>query len=161
MKINWGTGIVLAFVAFMAFILYFVVIATTDEKASHDLVTEFYYEQELDYQNEINATSNAMALKEKIVLTPSPDGLYLQFPHSWEQKAIKGSIQFYRPSNKNLDFNIPIRLGDLSMLVPSPRLPEGRWDIRIRWEADGKEFLQKERITYVNQLVHTPKNAKK
>ena len=47
MKINWGTGIVLAFIGFIGFILYFVIRMSTDDSANHDLVTEEYYKKEL------------------------------------------------------------------------------------------------------------------
>ncbi len=47
MKINWGTGIVIAFVAFIAFIMYFVINMITNKKYDHDLVTEDYYKEEL------------------------------------------------------------------------------------------------------------------
>ena len=39
MKFNWGTGIVLSFVAFITFILYFVVLSFKDPASNHDLVT--------------------------------------------------------------------------------------------------------------------------
>ena len=59
MKINWGTGIVLAFIGFISFILFFVVRMSMDNKANHDLVTENYYKAELGYQNEIDAENNS------------------------------------------------------------------------------------------------------
>ena len=55
MKINWGTGIVIAIVAFIGFILYFVITMSTDKTYSYDLVTDKYYQQELKYQQEIDA----------------------------------------------------------------------------------------------------------
>ncbi|WP_369886606.1 FixH family protein [Aquimarina sp. AD10] len=55
MKINWGTAIVLVFIGFISFILYFVVRMNTEQKFTHDLVTEEYYKEELAFQKEINA----------------------------------------------------------------------------------------------------------
>jgi hypothetical protein len=54
MKFNWGTGIVLAFIGFISFIMYFIIIMMTDNTYDHDLVTENYYKQELEFQNDIN-----------------------------------------------------------------------------------------------------------
>ena len=48
MKFNWGTGIVLAFIGFISFIMYFVINMNTNDKYDHDLVTEDYYKQELE-----------------------------------------------------------------------------------------------------------------
>ena len=55
MRINWGTGIILAFIGFIGFILFFVVKMSMDDRANHDLVTEEYYKAELGYQKEIDA----------------------------------------------------------------------------------------------------------
>ncbi|WGU68469.1 FixH family protein [Capnocytophaga canimorsus] len=49
MKINWGTGIVLAFVFFIAFILYFVIQMSTNKKYDHELVTEEYYKKRIGF----------------------------------------------------------------------------------------------------------------
>ncbi|MCK5400025.1 MAG: FixH family protein, partial [Flavobacteriaceae bacterium] len=51
MKMNWGTGIVIAFIGFIAFIMFFVITMSTNKKYEHDLVTEDYYKEELEYQN--------------------------------------------------------------------------------------------------------------
>ena len=159
MKISWGTGIVLAFAAFITFILYFVVLASTDEKANHDLVTDHYYEKELDFQNQIDASRNAGSLEGRIRLEQNTSGLLLLFPGHWDHSAIKGNIALYRPSNRKLDFELPIKLTDSAMLVPEWRLPEGRWDLTISWETSGKEYLQKERLSFMKR-EHLPGSAK-
>ena len=40
MNINWGKGIVIAFVLFMSFILYFVIKVQSDDKYDNELVTQ-------------------------------------------------------------------------------------------------------------------------
>ncbi|WP_338039248.1 FixH family protein [Maribacter litopenaei] len=79
MKFNWGTGIVLAFIGFIGFILFFVVRMSTDNRANHDLVTEDYYRQELAYQKEIDAQNNATKDINKLQVRKSPDGLEIRF----------------------------------------------------------------------------------
>ena len=148
MKINWGTGIVLAFAAFIAFILYFVVLASSDKRTNHDLVTEEYYKAELAYQDEIDALSNTSKLKSKIKVLKTADGLQIYFPENLNNQNTKGSVSFYRPSDKHLDFDLPLSLSNSHLLIPDKRLLDGRWDIKIYWEYDGKAFLYKERITY-------------
>ncbi|MFD0863821.1 FixH family protein [Sungkyunkwania multivorans] len=148
MKINWGTGIVITFIAFIGFILYFVITLTTNSAYHHELVTEKYYEQELGYQKEIDAERNARALPIDIVLEKTAEGMEIRFPESLDPKAIKGKISLYRPSNKQLDFDIPIVLSKSHLLIPEQRLVDGRWDIKIHWEYDQKEYLFKKSITY-------------
>ncbi|SEC61144.1 FixH protein [Maribacter dokdonensis] len=147
MKINWGTGIVIAIMAFISFIMFFVVKMTTSHDANHDLVTEEYYKAELGYQKEIDAETNARAALSQIRLKKSPEGLLVIFPDGFNDANINGIVSLYRPSNKNLDFNLPINLSNSQLLIPDNQLLEGRWDIKIFWEYAGKEFLHKESIT--------------
>lgn len=147
MKINWGTGIVIAIMAFISFIMFFVVKMTTSQDANHDLVTEEYYKAELGYQKEIDAETNARAASSQIRLKKSPEGLLVIFPDGFNDANINGIVSLYRPSNKNLDFNLPINLSNSQLLIPDNQLLEGRWDIKIFWEYAGKEFLHKESIT--------------
>jgi len=66
MKFNWGTGIVLAFIAFISFIMYFVINMSTNKKYDHDLVTEQYYNKELKFQEDIDKSKNARNLETNI-----------------------------------------------------------------------------------------------
>jgi hypothetical protein len=148
MKINWGTGIVIAFVAFISFILFFVIRMTTSHNANHDLVTEEYYKAELGYQKEIDAEQNAINSFEQIQLKKESDGLLVIFPDGYDNANVSGRFLLYRPSNKRLDFELPIDISDSNQLIPEKRLLEGRWDIKIFWKHQGKEFLHKESITF-------------
>ena len=56
---NWGYKILLVYAVFIAGILFLVYKASSQKM---DLVTPDYYEQELKYQSQINATERANAL---------------------------------------------------------------------------------------------------
>ena len=145
---NWGTGIVLAFVLFIGFILFFVIRMSTDTRADHDLVTKEYYQQELAYQEEIDAEKNARALGAELKIEKTAQGLRITLPKALQNSNSKGTMSLYRPSNKHLDFDMPIRLSKTHLLIPDKRLLDGRWDIKIRIEHEGVNYLFKERITY-------------
>ena len=146
--LNWGTGIVLAFVAFIAFILFFVIRMSTDTRADHDLVTKEYYQQELDYQEEIDAEKNARALGSNVQIEKTADGLKITLPEELHNSNSMGTMSLYRPSNKHLDFDLDVRLSKTHLLIPDNRLLGGRWDISLRLEHEGKTYLFKERIIY-------------
>ena len=148
MKINWGTGIVIAFVVFIAFILYFVVLMTTHDRTQHTLVTEDYYKAELGYQNEIDAEKNAKGLEQRLQVEKTTKGLKIAFPKNQNINGIAGKVFLYRPSDKQLDFDLPISLSDAHLLIPDERLLGGRWNIKVFWEYDGTPYLHKENITY-------------
>ncbi|MDT0605761.1 FixH family protein [Croceitalea rosinachiae] len=148
MKINWGTGIVLSFIAFIAFILYFVVRMSIDNRANHDLVADDYYKQELAYQEEIDAENSASANSAKLRIEKTAEGLNIIFPEDFKIEDITGKVSLYRPSNRHLDFNFPISLSKTHLLIPDNRLLDGRWDIAVKWEYKGKTFLHKEKLNY-------------
>jgi len=145
---NWGTGIVLAFVAFISFILFFVIRMSTDTRADHDLVTKEYYQKELAYQQEIDAEKNARSLGADIQIERTADGLRITLPKTLQNINSIGTMSLYRPSNKHLDFDLPIRLSKTHLLIPDKRLLDGRWDIKIQVEHEGVNYLFKERIVY-------------
>lgn len=148
MKFNWGTGIVLSFVVFIIFILYFVYLASTDNKANHDLVTKEYYKEELNYQQEIDAGNNAQPYAAEIKMEKTPEGLKIVFPGDFPFEGKKGTVSLYRPSNKQLDFDLPVSLSNTHLLIPDKRLLDGRWDIKILWTSGDKDYLIKKNITY-------------
>ena len=148
MKFNWGTGIVLAFIGFISFVMYFVIRMNTEDRAYHELVTQEYYKRELAYQNEIDAEKNAVAANAQLKISKTEEGLAVRFPEKFETKEITGKVSLYRPSNRHLDFNFPISLSNTHLLIPDSRLLDGRWDITIEWSYKGKTFLHKEKLTY-------------
>jgi len=148
MKINWGIGIVLAFIGFISFILYFVIQMNTNEKYDHDLVTEDYYKEELEYQDDINSLVNANNLKENIAYEKTNEGLLIKFPKNLDINKITGKVFLYRPSNKQLDIETDISLSEPNLLIPDNRLVDGRWNIKIDWQYNGQTYLYKKEIRY-------------
>lgn len=148
MKINWGTGIVIAFIGFISFILYMVITMHVDERYSHDLVEDNYYSQELQVQNDIEKQKNANALSKKISWTKTTEGIIITFPETQDPKSITGKVRLYRPSNRKFDFENPILLTNHKLLIPHTRLLAGRWNIIVDWLHHGKPYLYKKEITY-------------
>ncbi|QBA63227.1 FixH family protein [Muriicola soli] len=148
MKINWGTGIVLSFIGFIAFILFFVVRMSMDDRANHDLVTEEYYKKELSFQKEIDAMEKAKNRPYQVKLIRTDSGMIIQFPEDMTPSKIKGKVSLYRPSNKHLDIDFPISLSNTHLLIPDKRLLDGRWDIDVNWDYEGETYLFRESFTY-------------
>lgn len=148
MKLNWGTAIVIAFIGFIGFIMFFVVRMSTDDKYNHELVADDYYQQELEYQNDIDKVDNANSLSSEITYKKVDEGLLLSFPQEINESNIKGTVFLKRPSNKQLDFEMPISLSNHNLLIPDNRLLGGRWNIRIEWNENGKTYLFKDALSY-------------
>jgi len=148
MKINWGTGIVLAFIGFIAFIMYFVINMSVNEKYDGDLVTDDYYKEELKYQISIDKEKNAKSLKADLKWHKTEQGLIIDFPKDMDETKIIGKVFLYRPSNKQLDFEIPISLSNHNLLIPDNRLLDGRWNIYVDWKYLETAYLFKQEIVY-------------
>ena len=149
MKINWGTGIVIAFGLFMAFILYFVIEVQSNSKYDNDLVVEEYYKHDAQFGKEMQRTQNAQNLVEKPKVIVTQEGVLITFPSVFVPNKIKGTVSLYRPSNKKMDFEIPISISEPTLLIPKKSLVGGRWDINMEWQYEGKAYLTKETI-YIN-----------
>ncbi|MGB5982296.1 MAG: FixH family protein [Nonlabens sp.] len=148
MKINWGTGLVIGMALFIAFILYFVIRISTDHDQNHDLVTEGYYQKEMELQEDIYAEQNTAGMTEKITGRSTPKGYVLTFPEAFEPAKIKGKVAMYRPSNKVLDFEIPLEMSTSRLIIPASQLPQGRWNITMDWSYEGKKYKFKKQIVY-------------
>lgn len=147
MKINWGTAIVIAFSLFISFILYFVIKVQSDSKYDNDLVVEEYYKHDAHFGDEMQRVQNAQDLAVKPVFILADNGVTIVFPDAFVPKDIQGKVSLYRPSNKKLDFEIPISLSDVTtLLIPKKSLAGGRWDINMEWQYGGKLYLSKKTI---------------
>ena len=148
-KLNWGFGVVLAFIGFISFIMYFVISMSSNSKYSYDLVAKDYYNQELNFQKKIDATKNAKKLKENIKIERVKEGVKIIFPKEFNTKKIKGKVFLYRPSNKQLDFEMLIAVSDSSyLLMPDKRLLDGRWNIIVDWTYKEQRYLFEKEIFY-------------
>jgi nitrogen fixation protein FixH len=148
MKINWGTAIVIAFVSFIAFIMYFVISMSTDKRYDHDLVVEDYYQQELKFQKDIDKEANSKSLESNLSWTKTEHGIQIKFPKNIDITQIEGTVFLYRPSNKHLDFETSISLSNHTLLIPDKRLLDGRWNIKVDWTYNNNSYLYKKEITY-------------
>ncbi|MBP93245.1 FixH protein [Bizionia echini] len=148
MKINWGTGMVLAMIGFISFIMFFVIKMSTNDKYQHDLVTEDYYQQELKVQGNMEREQKGNKLSQNIRLKQTEEGILIIFPDSLNISDITGKVFLYRPSNKQFDFETPISLSNQNLLIPDNRLLGGRWNLTVDWQYKGNSYRFKKEITY-------------
>jgi nitrogen fixation protein FixH len=148
MKFNWGTGIVIAFIGFISFIMYFVINMNMNDKYDTSLVREDYYEAELELQNDIDKENNSKNLESNLSWKRTDKGLEIAFPESLDINKITGKVFLYRPSNEQVDFEIAISLSNHNLLIPDNRLLDGRWNIRVDWQYKGNSYLFKKEINY-------------
>lgn len=128
--------------------MYFIITLNVNDKYDHDLVTEDYYAEELNYQEDIDKLNNAKNLDENISYKRTAEGLFIVFPKHMDLNNIIGHVFLYRPSNKQLDFDMSISLSKPYLLIPDKRLVDGRWNIKVDWQYNGQSYLYKKTINY-------------
>jgi len=148
MKLNWGHYIAIAMISFMLFILYFVYNTFTQPSHDHHLVSEDYYKDEINYQQEIDAMANAKKLSAAVTLVNTANGIKVSFPSEINFKEINGTINFQRASDVKLDFNLPIQLNNNELLIPTEKLVKGYYNVKIDWSANNTKYLLKEKHYY-------------
>ncbi len=89
---------------------------------------------------------NANALETNIEWKKTPEGIVIIFPESLKINSITGKVFLYRPSNKQFDFETAISLSNHNLLIPDKRLLDGRWNIKVDWQYNGKSYLYKKKL---------------
>lgn len=146
MKINWGTGIVIAFGIFITFILSFVFRVQSNPEYDNEMVTDNYYVKDTKYGEQLEKMQRAADLKLQPTIKSVKEGIEVSFPQELAQELSKGEVSLYRPSDKKFDFQVPLNLSESVLLIPDSRLVGGLWGITITAEREGKTLIWERKI---------------
>lgn len=144
MKINWGWGISISIIAFTIITLWFVYFAF-----NHDvnLVREDYYEAEVEYDTKMETVKRTKELKSDVEVNVSDDFVTIVFPNLFDYDNISGNILLYRPSNRENDIEIPVKLDSTNFqLIPRKEIKLGMWKIQIDWSVDSIKYFSEKVI---------------
>ncbi len=136
---NWGKGITIALVLFIGFIVTLGVILMRQDV---DLVAEDYYQQEIEYEAQISAESNAKKLEKKPAFTQDDNYFIVNIP---EGKFSKMTLDLSRPNNSDKDQQFEI-VGTRMFMVEKSQLDVGQYGIALRYEFEGKPCQQKSSV---------------
>lgn len=138
---NWGKGIVITFIAFIAIMVTMVIISVRMEGI--ELVTENYYEEEIKYQEQIDKEASTLSLdREALKFDGSTKALILDLPI-----GAKGTLNLFRPSDIELDQELPVEIleaGEKSVYIGD--LKAGYWKVQLSWEENGESYYQEKKI---------------
>lgn len=146
-KMHWGHGIAIFFTLFVILLVSVVIFTTT---VNSGLVEEDYYAKDLAYQKHIEQVSrtNKLDIPLKIEFKASKQELHMTFPELGPPKAFSGWINLYRPSNKNLDYAIPISVDNsYTQTVSTAHLTKGLWRVKIFWNFEKTKYYNEVEIT--------------
>ena len=139
-KFTWGHGIVIALGSFMIFILSMIFIFSRNWQNT-EMVSDNYYEEELAYQNIIDAKNNAEALPLKPAYQQLPEGIKITFPEEIKVDNSKVNFHLFRTDDGKLDVWKDLTLdANRSILIPKKILFTGSYTLKIRWEDQQKPY---------------------
>jgi len=144
-KINWGTGIIIAFAVMVSGMLLLVSIAL---RQNDDLVENDYYQKSINYQQHIDKAQNNATLVEKIKIENDSKSLKLIYPKLTDYKEYSGEILFYSPVEAKRDMTIGITAdSSYTQRIDLSQLQPGRYEIKINWQAGKIMYYQQDELT--------------
>lgn len=137
---NWGYRIAIffsAFIAFMLFMLYQCV------QQNFDLVAEDYYAQEVAFQQQIDQQNNVSKLTQKPSWSITEEHFKLSFPNAFT----KGSVHFFRPSDKTLDFGEALKVdSNGQQQIALNKFKRGVYKVQLSWADQEEAYYIEEQI---------------
>ncbi|MGC5744781.1 FixH family protein [Chryseobacterium sp. NFX27] len=137
---SWGHGVVIALFAFIAFILSMLFLFPNGQKNS-EMVTDNYYEEELKYQDVIDAKKKADDLQEKPVYSQEKNGIKITFPKEYNNTNTTVKFVLNRTDDQNLDIKKSVQLdATQSFFIPGQVLKPGNYTLRLMWTKDKADY---------------------
>jgi hypothetical protein len=146
LRLHWGAGVALAYVAFAASTSAFVAFAL---RHPAELVTVDYYEQSLQHDAKLAAVNRTRALTRPLDVRVDAAGggaFLVTLPDSAADDAT-GTITLYRPSDVRADRVVPLaRAPGGAQRVPMAGLAPGRWLVRVAWRSAGLDYFHEQAV---------------
>lgn len=139
MRFTWGHAAVVIPVT-IAVVFTGVLIKAISLKGRAELVVDNYYAKEIAYQENIDHTDNGKQINLTVNLITSPAvGFVLSADK--EIAPVNGTVYMFRPSNKHLDFSMPLQLdSNNAMQLPNDKIVTGRYQLQVQFESEGTPY---------------------
>lgn len=111
------------------------------------LVSKDYYEQELKYQDKLDAMNNTKDLDHLFSISLSGDSIAIQVPVAISRNLEYGEMYFYCPSDDKADTTVYIRKStDGLYKLPHDLLKTAGCIAKIKLTADGRAYYKEIKI---------------
>ena len=144
MKISWGYGLMTAFIIF-SLLMFTLVYGSVRTRVN--MVSDKYYEDELQYQQVLDKARNATKSGYNVKLEQGTNSLNITFPKVLMHEEIKGKISFYNSADSHNDkaFSLKIDSSGRQMLEVVS-WPPGNYQAKIDWNYKGTEYYSEENL---------------
>ena len=142
----WPIALIIFFALFIAFCIGLVVWSTHQRE---DLVSEKYYDDEIKYQQRIDATKRTTdeGLVPKASFASDAKQIELRFPAPAAMKDAKGTVTLYCPSAAELDKVAALHPDQQGLQqIAATSLRPGLWRVKTEWNTSGKTYYAEDSI---------------
>jgi hypothetical protein len=136
---NWGKSIIVVYVIFVVGMVYLVY---RSSQQTIDLVDKNYYQKEIQFQTEINASNNANK-KGYVPEIQKIEGVdFLVLPNESGSNLI-GTAEFYCPSNSKFDVLMSLPVSKLAKWkLPEKNIHKSSYQVKIKWSNSNLDTFQ-------------------
>jgi hypothetical protein len=143
---NWGKGITLIYIGFVILIGSMVYI-TTQQK--FDLVSEDYYDQEIKFQDKINAAANAAALGSKVEFLLTANELIITMPDQLNMNTLKGNLLCYNSSDSKHDITFNLKPDETGkQIISREKFSHCQYILKLSFQDEGKSFYVEKEMKF-------------
>lgn len=139
---SWGKILLVTYLTFIGVMLFMVVKSFQQD---FDMVNDDYYAAELKFQDQIDATANAVQFADSIIVDRVGETIHVQFPSAFHT-ATTGELYFYKASDADKDVKQPLQLdGKGTQQFNKSDFSKGFYTVKINWEKNNvKYYTEKE-----------------
>jgi hypothetical protein len=137
MKFNWGTGILLFLILFLAACAVFITFAMRQDV---NLVHKDYYEKGVDYTEQMDVNARSLPFKNDFTVTNENDFLVVNITESLSAKIDSGKVLMFRPSDSKQDIWFALKANSSKVNLPKENLVSGRYILKIYWYSNGLKY---------------------
>jgi len=138
-NLNWGHGLAIALGCFMLFILFLIFIFPMG-KQNAEMISNNYYEEELKYQDIIDAKNNAAKLEKTPTYEATTEGLLITFPETIKVDENVANFILFRTEDSNLDVKKEVTLQHNLFLIPAKVISKGSYTLKLKWTENKKPY---------------------
>ena len=140
----WPIGISVTLILFVAGLIGFMIFSKT---VPVNLVSENYYENSLNYQQQIDESQRASEVKNDMTMQYDlqQQSLNILIPNLADNSIVDGEVYFFRPSDSRKDRRIALAVDDGGQqLLSLADFDKGLWRVRLSWNVNKTSFYTEE-----------------
>ncbi len=149
----WPYGIIATFIVFASGLAAYVSIACSNDV---ELVARDYYQQEIEYERQMEKMARTNALGEQVSLAPhlNTKGVTLSLPSEHADPETQGTIHFYYPANVAEDVTRELSISERgTQEIDLSNLKPGFWRVKIDWTHKQEDFYFTQELRVSEQTI--------